>query len=117
MIRLFTGTMKWCGLAGMLIAVAWLTATGMNHVPPEPLIPDKPYVAEPSSGVFHDPDRHCIYLDTSKPLLKLPNRKQAEDFGAACTHCVTRAMRTASRQPPSQTPAGTALRQIRSDAH
>lgn len=115
MTRIYSRTMKWCGAAGVLVAVAWVALAAMSHTP---AIPDKEYVtSEPTSGVFHDPDRHCIFVDTTKPLARFPDRKAAMAYGDPCPNCISGApMRRASLQRHTQTRSETAPPQRQRDA-
>lgn len=116
MTRIYSRTMKWCGAAGVLVAVAWVSLVAMGHTPP---IPDKEYVtSDPTSGVFHDPEADCIFVDPGKALARFPGRKAALAYGDPCPNCISvgTPTRKASLRRHTQTRLETAPPQRQRDA-
>lgn len=116
MTRFYMRTMKWCGAAGVLVAIAWVSIVAMGH---SPQIPDKEYVTtDPMSGVFHDPDADCIFVDPYKSPARFPGRKEALAYGEPCPNCINAGAptRKASLRRHTQTRLETALPQRQRDA-
>ena len=92
-----------CGLSGFLLAGGWLTIVGLALGANQAAVVNvAEYVADPEAETFHDPQAHCLYVGTGKPLMHIHGQDAAERFGKPCPYCLkelSRRQALAARQP------------------
>ena len=91
MIRAYFRAMMGCVAMSLLLSGGWWVAVGATlGIPPQVGNREsvRPYVAEPTSGVFHN-DAACPLIHHGDSLLKLPGLGAAQRYGVPCEHCLT----------------------------